>query len=116
MATLATGLLASFGRTGLAPVGFLQVVSPISLRFLHFHAFPSAIGFPSQTDLRQNLKALRSNMTRTSRIVALLTSVWLIAASALGARLGFAWDQQRTIPHQVLATVPFDQEAGNTAL
>src|SRR6266699_2261921 len=30
MATLATGLLASFDRTGLAPVGFLQVVSPTS--------------------------------------------------------------------------------------
>src|SRR5712691_2990782 len=30
MATLATGLLASFGRTGFAPVGFLQVVSPTS--------------------------------------------------------------------------------------
>src|SRR5216684_4932633 len=28
MATLATGLLASFDRTGLSPVGFLQVVSP----------------------------------------------------------------------------------------
>jgi len=55
-------------------------------------------------------------MTRTSRIVVLLTSVWFIAALALGARLGFAWDQQRKIPHQVLATVPFDQEAGNTAL
>ena len=55
-------------------------------------------------------------MTRASRIVALLTSVWFIAAAALGVRLGFAWDQQRKIPHQVLATVPFDQEAGNTAL
>src|SRR6266436_5616125 len=30
MATLATGLLASFDRTGLSPVGFLQVVSPTS--------------------------------------------------------------------------------------
>src|SRR5439155_22825850 len=51
-----------------------------------------------------------------SRIVVLLTSFWFIAASALGVRLVFAWDQQRKISHQVLATVPFDQEAGNTAL
>ena len=72
-------------------------------------------GFPSQAHLRQNLKALHSIMTRPSRIVILLTSVWFIAAAALGARLAFAWDQQRKIPHQVLATVPFDQEAGNTA-
>jgi hypothetical protein len=54
-------------------------------------------------------------MTRPSRIVVLLTSIWFIAASALGVRLLFAWDQQRKIPHQVLATLPFDQEAGNTA-
>src|SRR5437660_1822245 len=31
MATLATGLLASFDRTGLAPVGFHEMVSPTSL-------------------------------------------------------------------------------------
>jgi hypothetical protein len=55
-------------------------------------------------------------MTRPSPIVVLLTSVWFIAAAALGARLAFAWHQQRKIPHQVLASVPFDQEAGNTAL
>ena len=49
------------------------------------------------------------------RIGLLLTSVWLIAAVALAARAGFVWDQQRKIPHEVLATVPFDNEAGNIA-
>src|SRR5215470_10072117 len=43
MATLATGLLARFGRAGFAPAGFHQEVSPFHLRFLPFHAFPSAI-------------------------------------------------------------------------
>ena len=55
-------------------------------------------------------------MPRASRIVVLLTSVWLIAAAALGTRLAFVWDQQRRIPNRILATVPFDQEAGNIAL
>ena len=52
----------------------------------------------------------------SSRILIILTSVWFIAAGALATRLAFAWDQQREIPHQVLATVPFEQEAGNIAL
>jgi hypothetical protein len=55
-------------------------------------------------------------MTLRSRILVLLTSVWFIAAAAFVARLAFAYDQQGKIPHQVLATVPFDQEAGNIAL
>jgi len=49
------------------------------------------------------------------KLLALLTSVWLIAAVAFTARVAFVWDQQRKIPHQVLATVPFDSEAGNIA-
>ena len=53
-------------------------------------------------------------MLRT--ILSLVTSVWLIAAIALTARVAFVWHQQRLIPHQVLATVPFDHEAGNIAL
>ena len=55
-------------------------------------------------------------MARTPRLLVFLTGVWFIAAAALGTRLAFAWDQQRKIPHRVLATLPFDQEAGNTAL
>jgi len=54
-------------------------------------------------------------MTIRSRILIFFTSVWFIAAAACIARLAFAYDQQRKIPHQVLATVPFDQEAGNIA-
>jgi 4-amino-4-deoxy-L-arabinose transferase-like glycosyltransferase len=50
------------------------------------------------------------------KILLALTSVWLIAIVAFAARAGFLWDQQSKIPHQVLATVPFDQEAGNIAL
>jgi len=49
------------------------------------------------------------------KLVPLLTSVWLIASVAYLARIGFVWDQERKIPHQVLATVPFDSEAGNIA-
>src|SRR5262249_38403032 len=55
-------------------------------------------------------------MKRLTRVFLILTSVWFIAFAALGARLLFAWDQQRKIPHAVLATVPFDQETGNIAL
>lgn len=54
-------------------------------------------------------------MTAKTRILLLLTSVWFIAAAALGTRLAFAWNQQRKIPHQILATVPFEQETGNIA-
>jgi hypothetical protein len=50
------------------------------------------------------------------RTVLLSTSVWLIAAVAFAARAGFICNQQQRIPHNVLATVPFDQEAGNIAL
>jgi len=49
------------------------------------------------------------------RLLPLLTSVWLIGSVACIARVAFVWDQQRKIPHQVLATVPFDNEAGNIA-
>src|SRR5579859_1026135 len=49
------------------------------------------------------------------KLIPFLTSVWLIASVACVARAGFVWDQQRKIPHQVLAAVPFDNEAGNIA-
>jgi len=54
--------------------------------------------------------------TRSSRVLLVLVSVWFIAFAALAMRLAFAWDQQRKIPHQALATVPFEQESGNIAL
>jgi hypothetical protein len=54
--------------------------------------------------------------TTKSRLLILLTSVWVIATAAFATRAAFAWDQQRKIPHQALASVPFDQETGNIAL
>jgi hypothetical protein len=54
-------------------------------------------------------------MTPKTRVLLLLTSVWLIAAAALGTRLAFTYNQQRKIPHQILSTVPFEQETGNIA-
>ena len=53
--------------------------------------------------------------TLARRAALLLTSVWLIAGAALGTRVAFAWNQQRQIPHQALASVPFQHEAGNIA-
>ena len=54
--------------------------------------------------------------TTKSLLLVLLTSVWVISAAALATRVAFAWDQQSKIPHQVLASFPFDQETGNIAL
>lgn len=49
------------------------------------------------------------------RLRTTLSSVWLILAVALAARLLYAWEQQRQYPASVLATVPFAQETGNIA-
>lgn len=43
------------------------------------------------------------------------TSLWLILFVALAARIGFAWNQERKIPREVLGIVPFQQETGNIA-
>src|SRR5260370_15077814 len=43
------------------------------------------------------------------------TSLLLIVLVALGARLGFAWDQERKIPRDVLGIVPFEHETGSIA-
>jgi hypothetical protein len=50
------------------------------------------------------------------RLLAVLTSLAFIVAAAAVARTTFAWTQQRKIPHEILATVPFAQETGNIAL
>jgi len=55
-------------------------------------------------------------MTRTPRILLILSSVWFIAAAALTTRVTFLWHQQHEIPHEILAQAPFDNEAGNIAL
>jgi hypothetical protein len=43
------------------------------------------------------------------------TSLWVIFLVALGARLGFAWNQERRIPREVLAPASFAQETGSIA-
>src|ERR1700752_2050844 len=43
------------------------------------------------------------------------TSLLLIMAVAVGARAGFAWNQTRKIPKEVLGTVPFETETGHIA-
>src|SRR6266436_101770 len=43
------------------------------------------------------------------------TSLALILIVAFAARLAFAWDQERKIPNDALASAPFAQETGNIA-
>jgi hypothetical protein len=57
-----------------------------------------------------------SSISKTKRFfLAAATSVWLIFFAALGARLGFGWDQQRQIPREMLAPASFAQETGSIA-
>src|SRR6516225_4821286 len=44
-----------------------------------------------------------------------VTSLWLIFLLAFGARLGFAWQQERKFPRDVLAPAMFSQETGSIA-
>ena len=46
---------------------------------------------------------------------AAATSLLLIVLVALGARLGFAWNQERKLPREVLGIVPFEHETGSIA-
>jgi hypothetical protein len=48
-------------------------------------------------------------------LLSAATSVWLIFLVALGARLGFAWNQERKIPYDMLAPASFAQETGSIA-
>src|SRR5262249_29944247 len=50
-----------------------------------------------------------------NKLLSIATSVWLIFAAAFLMRTAFVWHQQRIIPHEVLASVPFENEAGNIA-
>jgi Dolichyl-phosphate-mannose-protein mannosyltransferase len=45
----------------------------------------------------------------------LLVSLSLIVVIAVGARAGFAWNEGRQIPANLVGIVPFQQEAGNIA-
>ncbi len=49
------------------------------------------------------------------KLPSLVTSVWFISALAFFARVGFVYHQQRNIPYEALASVPFENEAGNIA-
>jgi len=50
------------------------------------------------------------------KIIAVLTSLWLIVAVALLCRAGYAYYEVRETPADVLAKVPFAQETGNIAM
>ena len=50
------------------------------------------------------------------RIVAVTTSLWLIVAMALVCRAGYAYQQVRETPPQILAADSFAQETGNIAM
>ncbi len=45
----------------------------------------------------------------------LLVSLPLIVVVAVGARAGFAWNEGRKLPANLVGTVPFMQETGNIA-
>jgi hypothetical protein len=49
------------------------------------------------------------------RFYKIATCLPLILILALGLRLGFAWDQERKIPPDLVGLVPFLQETGNIA-
>jgi hypothetical protein len=49
------------------------------------------------------------------RLLAAATSLSLIFLVALGTRLGFAWDQTRKIPREVIGIASFAQETGSIA-
>ena len=60
--------------------------------------------------------SLPNSMTKVKKVfLAAATSVWLIFFVALGARLGFGWDQERKIPREMLAPASFAQETGSIA-
>ena len=54
-------------------------------------------------------------MSAKFRLTTVASSLALILVVAFAARAGFAWEQERKIPRDALAIVPFAQEAGNIA-
>jgi Dolichyl-phosphate-mannose-protein mannosyltransferase len=60
--------------------------------------------------------SVSSSVSRLKKLLfAAATSVPLIFLAALGARLGFGWDQERKIPQEMLAPSSFAQETGSIA-
>ena len=64
---------------------------------------------------RDNNQVPNSTSTVKRILLAGATSVWLIFIVALGARLGFGWDQERKIQREMLAQASFAQETGSIA-
>jgi hypothetical protein len=51
-----------------------------------------------------------------SKLLAIASSLLFVVTIAFAARVAFAWDQERKIPRDALAVVPFAQETGSIAL
>ena len=54
--------------------------------------------------------------SKKRKVVAAVTSLWLIVAVAIVCRVGYAYQQVRERSPQTLASVPFEQETGNIAM
>jgi hypothetical protein len=65
------------------------------------------------TSVNSSLPNFLSRMKKL--FLAATTSMSLIFVVALGARLGFGWDQERKIPREMLAPASFAQETGSIA-
>jgi Dolichyl-phosphate-mannose-protein mannosyltransferase len=50
-----------------------------------------------------------------ARLQKAATSLVLILVIGFGARVAFAWNEERKIPNEALATAPFEQETGSIA-
>lgn len=51
-----------------------------------------------------------------TKIIVIVTSLWLILPVAFVCRVGYAYHEVRETPADVLATMPFAQETGNIAM
>jgi Dolichyl-phosphate-mannose-protein mannosyltransferase len=67
------------------------------------------IAFPAIVADRDSPKTMKRILPKA------VTSLWLIFLVALGARLSFAWYQERKFSHDVLALAMFSQETGSIA-
>lgn len=82
-------------------------------------ARPNSFPFESAACVNQN-EALKKTdrgegTTMRRRLLTAATSLTLVFLVALGARLGFAWDQTRKIPREVIGLASFAQETGSIA-
>jgi hypothetical protein len=75
---------------------------------------PALREHPDYTDLPLSKNGAEQEFMKR-RFYKIATCLPLILAVALGLRLGFAWDQERKIPRDLVGLVPFLQETGNIA-